>query len=197
MRDGERRTSAVTRSNRETQVKVRVNLDGGGSASVRTGVRFLDHMLVSLSTHSLIDLQVRATGDLQHHLVEDVALTVGEAINRALGERLGIKRFGFSIVPMDDALVLSAVDLVKRPHASISLKLNRVMIEDAPREDLEHFFQSLVGSIGSTVHIKVLEGRNDHHKFEAAVKAFGLALRGAISADPQRRGRIPSSKGTA
>ncbi len=192
------RSSAVTRSTRETRVKVSVNLDGEGRSSVKTGVRFLDHMLVSFSTHSLIDLRVQATGDLQHHVVEDVALTMGEAVDRALGRRMGIKRFGFSIVPMDEALVLSAVDLVRRPFASISLDLKRVTVEDAPKEDLEHFFQSLTVGIGSTVHVKVLEGRNDHHKFEAAVKAFSLAMREAISPDPRRRGewgRMPSSKG--
>lgn len=193
-----KRSAEVSRKTKETDITVRVQLEGTGKSEARTGVAFLDHMLHSLATHSLMDVTVRAKGDLQHHTVEDVAITLGKAIGKALGERVGIRRFGDAIVPMDDGLALAAVDLVKRPYSVLDLKMERVMIEDAPREDLEHFFGSLAQALEATVHIKVLEGSNDHHKFEAAVKAFALALREAAAPDP-RRAKMkapPSSKGS-
>ncbi|HUI00705.1 MAG TPA: imidazoleglycerol-phosphate dehydratase HisB [Nitrososphaerales archaeon] len=191
------RSAKVARKTKETDITVEVRVDGTGRTEARTGVRFLDHMLDSLATHSLMDLEVRGKGDLQHHIVEDVAITLGKALNQALGDRKGIRRFGDAVVPMDDALALAAVDLVKRQYSVVDLKLERVMLEDAPREDLEHFFGSLAASLEATVHVKVLEGSNDHHKFEAAVKALALALREATSEDP-RRAKLkgpPSSKG--
>ena len=152
-------------------------------------------MLSTLATHSLIDLEVKAEGELEHHVVEDVALALGQALNKALGDRTGIRRFGDAIVPMDDALAIAAVDLVRRPFASIQLQIERTMVEDAPREDLEHFLPSLSTSLEATVHVKVLEGRNDHHKLEAAVKAFATALGSAIAVDSRRTHTAPSSKG--
>ena len=193
-----KRSGEVTRKTKETDITVRVALDGTGRAEAKTGVAFLDHMLHSLATHSLMDVKVRAKGDLQHHTVEDVGIALGKAIGEALGDRAGIRRFGDAVVPMDDALALAAVDLVKRPYSVLDLKLQRVILEDAPREDLEHFFGSLAQALEATVHIKILEGSNDHHKYEAAVKAFALALREAASPDPRRakaRGP-PSSKGS-
>jgi imidazoleglycerol-phosphate dehydratase len=193
-----KRRGEVTRKTKETDIMVRVALDGTGRAEAKTGVAFLDHMLHSLATHSLMDLTVMAKGDLQHHTVEDVGIALGKAIGEALGDRAGIRRFGDALVPMDDALALAAVDLVKRPFSVLDLRLERVTLEDAPREDLEHFFGSLAQALEATVHIKVLEGSNDHHKFEAAVKAFALALREAAAPDPRRakaRGP-PSSKGS-
>lgn len=193
-----KRSAEVTRKTKETNITVRVNLDGTGRAEAKTGVAFLDHMLHSLATHSLMDVSVRAKGDLQHHTVEDVAITLGKAIDKALGDRVGIRRFGDAIVPMDDALALASVDLVKRPYSVLDLKLERVMLEDAPKEDLEHFFGSIAQALEATVHVKVLEGSNDHHKFEAAIKAFALALREAAAPDP-RRAKMrapPSSKGS-
>jgi imidazoleglycerol-phosphate dehydratase len=190
------RSARVTRKTKETDITVSVRLDDGtGKSTARTGVRFLDHMLASLATHSLMDVTVNAKGDLQHHIVEDVALSLGEAIKKALGDRSGIRRFGYAIVPMDDSLALAAVDLVKRPYSAIDLQLDRVMVEDAPREDLEHIFPSLATSMEATIHVKVLEGKNDHHKFEAAVKAFALAFRDAVAPDPARARRPPTSKG--
>ncbi|MDG6940089.1 MAG: imidazoleglycerol-phosphate dehydratase HisB [Nitrososphaerota archaeon] len=185
----------MERKSTETSVAVSVSLDGSGRSSVRTGVKFLDHMLTSLSFHSMVDIDVKASGDLQHHLVEDVAIVLGQALDRALGDRAGIRRFGHCIVPMDDALALAAVDLVKRPFSVVDLRLERVTVEDAPREDLEHIFPSLAESLRSTVHVKVLDGRNDHHKFEAAVKAFAMSFREAASPDPRRKKAQPSSKG--
>jgi imidazoleglycerol-phosphate dehydratase len=193
------RSAELSRKTKETDITVSVRLDDGtGSSTAKTGVRFLDHMLASLATHSLMDVTVKAKGDLQHHIVEDVAITLGKAISKALGDRVGIRRFGDAIVPMDDGLALAAVDLVKRSYSVVDLKLTRVMLEDAPREDLEHFFGSIAQALEATVHIKVLEGSNDHHIFEAAIKAFALALREAIAVDP-RRAKIkapPSSKGS-
>jgi len=189
------RTAKIRRKTKETDVEVEVTIEGSGNSDSQTGVKFLDHMLDSFSTHSLVDVRVRAEGDLQHHLVEDVALTIGQALDRALGSRSGIRRFGEAIVPMDDALAIAAVDLVKRPYSSVQLGLERVMLEDAPREDLEHFFSSIATSLGSTIHVRVLDGKNDHHKFEAAVKALALAFRDAATADP-RRTKTPSSKGS-
>jgi imidazoleglycerol-phosphate dehydratase len=189
------RMAKIQRKTKETDIQVEVRIEGSGDSDSKTGVKFLDHMLDSFSTHSLVDVRVRAKGDLQHHLVEDVALAVGQALNQALGARSGIRRFGQAIVPMDDALALAAVDLVKRPYSSVQLGLERIMLEDAPREDLEHFFSSIATSLGSTVHVKVLDGKNDHHKFEAAVKAFAIAFRDAATSDP-RRSKAPTSKGT-
>lgn len=192
------RNAIVIRKTKETDITVEVNIDGTGKSEPNTGIRFLDHMLDSLSTHSLMDIKVKATGDLQHHLVEDVAITLGKAVSQALGDRRGIRRFGDAIVPMDDGLALAAVDLVKRPYSSIELKLERVLLEDAPREDLEHFFTSIATALEATIHVKVVDGKNDHHKYEAAVKAPALSLREAASEDPRRsdlRGP-PSSKGS-
>ncbi|MDA4113476.1 MAG: imidazoleglycerol-phosphate dehydratase HisB [Thaumarchaeota archaeon] len=189
------RKAKLQKKTRETQIEVSVDLDGTGTSDSKTGVKFLDHMLDSFATHSLIDLRVRAEGDLQHHLVEDVALALGEALSTALSDRAGITRFGQAIIPMDDALALVSIDLVRRPYSSIQLGLERVMVEDAPREDLEHFFVSLATSLGSTVHVRMLDGKNDHHKFEAAVKGVAVAFRKAATPDPRRAKKIPSSKG--
>jgi len=189
------RTASINRKTKETEIQVALTIEGSGESDCMTGIAFLDHMLDSFTTHSLLDMRVRAKGDLQHHMVEDVALSLGQCLSQALGDRKGIRRFGQAIVPMDEALALAAVDLVKRPYSSVQLGLQRVMLEDAPREDLEHFFASVATTLGSTVHVKVLDGKNDHHKFEAAVKAFALAFRDAATPDP-RRLSTPSSKGT-
>jgi imidazoleglycerol-phosphate dehydratase len=189
------RVAEIERKTKETRIRVKVTLDGKGVSDVRTGVKFLDHMLSSLATHSLIDLEVEAEGDLRHHIVEDVALVLGQALNKSLGNRAGILRFGHAIIPMDDALVIGAIDLVKRPFSSIQLQIRRTMVEDAPKEDLEHFFPSLATTLEATIHLKAFEGSNDHHKFEGAVKAFALALRDAITLDSRRPKKLPSSKG--
>jgi len=190
------RTAKVERKTKETQIQVTVTLDGKGFSTLKTGVRFLDHMLDAFATHSLIDLKVTAQGDLKHHVVEDVALAVGLGLNKALGDRIGINRFGYAIVSMDDALALAAVDLVSRPYAAIQLQLERSMLEDTHREDLEHFLPSLTTTLEATVHVKILEGHNDHHKVEAAFKAFARAFGSAIAPDPRRTNQPPSSKGT-
>jgi imidazoleglycerol-phosphate dehydratase len=188
------RKEEVYRKTKETEVKVTVNLDGEGKISVCSPVSFLDHMLTSLATHSLIDITASVKGDLVHHSVEDLALGLGEALNKALGTREGIKRFGNAAAPMDCSLSFAAVDLVKRPYFKIDLKLRGKKVEDMPTEDIVHFFESFSTALQANVHIFVEYGSNDHHKAEAATKALALSLRQAVAMDPKRKG-IPSSKG--
>jgi len=188
------RSEEVYRKTKETEVQVKVNLDGEGKASVNTGVPFLDHMITSLSTHSLIDITASVKGDLVHHSVEDLALGLGEALNKALGTREGIIRFGNAAAPMDCSLSFAAIDLVKRPYFKIDLKLKGKKVENMPTEDINHFFESFATSLQSNVHLFVEYGSNDHHKAEAAIKALALSLRQAIALDPRRKG-VPSSKG--
>jgi imidazoleglycerol-phosphate dehydratase len=188
------RKEEVYRKTKETEVKVQVNLDGEGKVSVCSPVPFLNHMLTSLSTHSLIDITASINGDLVHHSVEDLAIGLGEALNKALGTREGITRFGSAAAPMDCSLAFAAVDLVKRPYFKIDLKLRGKKVEEMPTEDINHFFESLSTALHANVHIFVEYGNNDHHKVEAAIKAFALSLRQAISMDSRRKG-VPSSKG--
>jgi len=188
------RVSEVSRKTRETDVLVKVRLDAEGRAEVSTGIAFLDHLITSLATHSLIDIVVKAKGDLSHHVAEDVAICLGDALNEALGDRNGIRRFGYAIVPMDCSLAISAIDLVRRPYAKIDLRLNGETIEDISAQDLQHFIETLASSLQAVIHIWVQYGANDHHKAEAAFKALALALRQAAMVDPRRRG-TPSSKG--
>ena len=188
------RTEEVYRKTKETEVQVKVNLDGEGKTCVDTGVPFLDHMIASLSTHSLIDINASVKGDLVHHMVEDLAIGLGEALSKALGTREGITRFGNAAAPMDCSLAFAAVDLVKRPYFKIDLKLRGKKVENMPTEDIVHFFESFATSLGSNVHVYVEYGSNDHHKAEAAVKALALSLRQAVAMDSRRKG-VPSSKG--
>jgi imidazoleglycerol-phosphate dehydratase len=188
------RCEEVYRKTKETEVKVKVNLDGEGKTAINTSVPFLDHMLTSLATHSLIDIEASVKGDLVHHMVEDLALSLGEALNRALSTREGITRFGNAAAPMDCSLAFAAVDLVKRPYFKIDLKLKGKKVEEMPTEDIVHFFESLTQTLQANVHIFVEYGSNDHHKAEAATKALALSLRQAVTMDPRRKG-VPSSKG--
>jgi len=188
------REAEISRKTKETDIVVKVQLEGSGNVKVNTSIKFLDHLVTSFATHSLIDIQIDATGDLIHHTAEDVALTLGEAINKALGDRKGIKRFGFAIVPMDDALAYSAVDLVKRPFQVAELKIDKEGIEDMPAEDIYHFIQSFSQSLQANIHVIVKYGNNDHHKVESAIKCMALAIRDAIS-PYSNRDRTPSSKG--
>jgi imidazoleglycerol-phosphate dehydratase len=188
------RTEEVYRKTKETEVTVKVNLDGQGKTEVETGVAFFDHLLTSLATHSLIDINAKVKGDLKHHSIEDLAIGLGEALSKALGARESITRFGNAAVPMDEALASAAVDLVKRPYAVVDLKLRGKKIEDMATEDIVHFFETLATSLGANIHVWTLYGGNDHHKAEAAVKALALSLRQAVAADPRRKG-VPSSKG--
>ena len=188
------RKEEVYRKTKETEVKVSVNLDGEGKATVNTTVPFLDHILTLLDTHSLIDITASVKGDLVHHSVEDLSIGLGEAVNKALGTRDGITRFGNAAAPMDCSLAFAAIDLVKRPYFKIDIKLKGKKVEEMPTEDINHFLESLATALQANVHIFVEYGSNDHHKAEAAVKALALSLRQAVAIDPRRKG-VPSSKG--
>lgn len=198
MNRGKARTADIQTQTKETMILVKVNLDGQGTSRVSTGTKFLDHMIAGFATHSLIDIEIRARGDLRHHIIEDTAIALGRCLSKALGDRKGITRFGFAYVPMDEALAFASIDLVKRTHfvsSGLIESIKRNSVEDLPREDLEHFFKSLCDSLECTMHIHLEYGSNDHHKIEASFKSLALALRQAVSKDPRREDLIPSSKG--
>ena len=186
--------ASVTRTTKETQITVKLNIYGKGSSKVNTGINYLDHMITSLSFHSMIDIDLNAKGDFIHHVAEDVGITLGECLGKALGDRKGIHRFGSAIVPMDDSSASVNIDLAKRPYSVVNLKIEKDGVEDMVREDIEHFVRSLATALQSNIHINVQYGENDHHKTEAAFKALALSLRMAMKLDPQRMG-TPSSKG--
>ncbi|MEM2153746.1 MAG: imidazoleglycerol-phosphate dehydratase HisB [Nitrososphaeria archaeon] len=188
------RTSKLERKTKETEIVVTINLDGSGKYEINTPISFLNHMISELVAHSLIDLEIKAEGDLKHHIIEDVAIVLGNAIKNALGDRVGLRRFGYAIVPMDDALALASVDLVQRPYVSIKMKLEKQRVEDIACEDIIHFIETFAKNIPCTLHVEILKGGNVHHKIEAAFKAIALSLREAWSYDERRVGS-PSSKG--
>ena len=188
------RKNDFRRETSETVISVIVNLDGVGDGVVKTPLLFFNHMLGSLATHSLVDMRIDAKGDLNHHIIEDTAIVLGSAIKGALADRKGISRFGYARVPMDCSVATCALDIGGRPYSVVNLELNCEKVEDTAAEDLVHFFETLAISMGANIHIKVEYGTNDHHKVEAAFKAFALSLRQAISLDPRRKG-VPSSKG--
>lgn len=188
------REAEYYRKTAETEIRIKVKLNGSGRADISTQISFLDHMLRTLATHSLIDLSVEAKGDLRHHVVEDVAICLGEALRRAIGDAAGIRRFGHAIVPMDCSLALAAVDLSNRPYSRIELGLDCETIEDVRCEDIHHFLETLAKSLRANIHVWVQYGSNDHHKVEAAFKALAISLRQATSIDVERAG-VPSSKG--
>lgn len=191
------RRAKLDRKTSETAVSVTVRIDGAGKATADTGVKFLDHLIVSFGKHAMMDITVRARSNdgIAHHLVEDAAITIGMAIDKALGDRGGIARFGHASVPMDESLAEASVDLVRRPYQKLDMPLGRSRIEDVSREDLEHFFQSLIQNINGCIHIAVKYGQNDHHKAEAAIKSLAVAFRGASAPDGRSRG-APSTKGS-
>lgn len=186
------RTANVTRKTKETNIRVNLNLDGSGINKIRTGINFFDHLLASLSKHGTIDLRINARGDNEHHVVEDVAICLGEAIKKALGEKKGIARFGYAIVPMDDVLMLTSIDLGGRSYCSIDLKMKRKKVEDLSVEMLPHFLETLASEARLNLHAKLLDGKNDHHKAECLFKSLGVALREASRVVGVG---IPSTKG--
>lgn len=191
------RKSSINRSTKETSVSVSVNLDGTGKTTIQTGINFLDHLITTFGKHGMMDLKVIAKSNdkIEHHLIEDTAITIGLAIDKALGTRSGITRFSYASVPMDESLAEASIDLVKRPFSKLVLSIKRNTIEDISKEDLEHFFQSLLQNLNSCIHITVKYGDNDHHKVEAAIKSLAVAFREASSYDKKQRG-IPSTKGS-
>lgn len=188
------RIGEVTRKTKETQINLRVNLDGDGKAEASGGARYFEHLIRTLAVHSSIDVTVNAVGDLKHHIIEDVAICLGEALGKALDERKGINRFGYAIVPMDCSLAFAAIDLVKRPFSKVDLKIEGKIIEDTPREDIIHFLETLASSLQANIHLWVQYGSNDHHKVEAAFKALALSLKQAVAVSA-KRAKAPSAKG--
>jgi len=188
------REAKIKRKTKEVEISGIINLDGEGKSEVETGIKFFNHILTTIVKHSMIDLTIKASGDLAHHLIEDVGIAIGSAILEALGEKKGIKRFGYAYIPMDEALARTVIDLSGRPYAKINLNISQEKIEDAKTEDIIHFFSSLAQASKSTLHIKVIYGVNAHHKVEAVAKSFALALKEAISIDEKLKGKIPSVK---
>jgi imidazoleglycerol-phosphate dehydratase len=192
------RRAVVDRRTRETHVRVRIGIEGKGRYDIRTGIRFLDHMLELATRHGAFDLQIRAAGDLdvdQHHTVEDLGIALGEAVSRALGTRRGINRAGYFIMPMDETLGVAAVDLGGRAHAVVDLGLKARIVGDLQSELIQDFFEGFALGVRGNVHVKVLYGRSSHHRVEAVFKAFGRALRVACAKDRQLARMLPSTKG--
>jgi len=190
------RQADIRRTSHETDVRVRLSLDGEGAVEARTGLGFLDHLLTTLAYHARFDLELTCAGDLavdDHHTAEDCALAFGEALDLALGARAGIARFGSAHVPLDEALARAVVDLSGRPHAQIELGLTRPAIGALAAENVGHVLSSLATAARATLHVDVLRGRNDHHRAEAAFKAVALALRMAVARDGSPG--VPSTKG--
>ncbi|HOL65720.1 MAG TPA: imidazoleglycerol-phosphate dehydratase HisB [Accumulibacter sp.] len=193
------RQAEVSRSTLETQISVRLNLDGNGHGQLATGVPFLDHMLDQIARHGLIDLAITANGDLHidaHHTVEDIGITLGQALQQALGNKKGLRRYGHAYVPLDEALSRVVVDLSGRPGLQFNVPFTRAMIGHFDVDLLREFFQGLVNHAQLTLHIDNLRGDNAHHQAETVFKAFGRALRMAADSDPHLTDQIPSTKGS-
>ena len=193
------RTTELSRKTNETQIKLSLNLDGVGVADVKTGVGFFDHMLDLFAKHSLIDLTVAANGDLQvdqHHTVEDVGIVIGQALEKAVGDKKGIYRYGWAILPMDESLAQVALDLSGRPAFVFNVPFKGPLIGEFAVELVEEFFKAIATSAKMNLHINVPYGSNNHHMAEAIFKAFARALRQAVTIDPRAADRIPSTKGS-
>ena len=192
------RTARIARDTKETQITVAVNLDGSGVAALATGVPFLDHMLDQVARHGIIDLDIKANGDLAidaHHTVEDIGITLGMAVNKALGEKRAVRRYGHAYVPLDEALSRVVIDLSGRAGLVFEVDFPRARIGDFDVDLFREFFQGFVNHAMCTLHIDSLRGRNAHHIIETVFKAFGRALRMAVEADPRMGDALPSTKG--
>lgn len=190
------RSAESYRETKETKIKIYVNIDGKGDLEIDTGIGFFDHMLEQIAKHANIDLKIRVEGDLnvdEHHTVEDVGITLGESLLKALGDKKGIQRYGF-YVPMDESIALCVIDLGGRFHLSFKAKFKREKVGEFPTELTEEFFRGLAGGLKSNIYIKV-KGKNDHHKIEAIFKSFAKALNEACRMDERNNNRIPSTKG--
>ncbi|MDT8895522.1 imidazoleglycerol-phosphate dehydratase HisB [Halomonas sp. I1] len=193
------RTATVTRDTKETQITVTVNLDGEGRLTCETGVPFLDHMLDQVARHGLIDLDIKAVGDLHidaHHTVEDLGITLGQAFDQAIGDKRGIYRYGHAYVPLDEALSRVVVDFSGRPGLFMDVEFTRAVLGQMDTQLFWEFFQGFVNHARVTLHIDNLKGFNAHHQAETIFKAFGRALRMAVAEDPRMAGRMPSTKGS-
>jgi len=192
------RQATIKRVTTETQIALKLSIDGKGRYDVRTGIRFLDHMLELFARHGAFDLKLRASGDLdvdQHHTVEDIGIALGEAIAKALGDRRGINRAGYFVMPMDETLAVAAIDLGGRPHAVVDLKMRVRRVGDLQTELVHDFFDGFASGARANVHAKVLYGRSSHHHIEAVFKAFARALRVACAKDARLAKMLPSTKG--
>jgi imidazoleglycerol-phosphate dehydratase len=192
------RKSEVTRNTKETQIRVRLNLDGNGSVALSTGLPFFEHMLEQVARHGLIDLEIEAKGDLHidgHHTVEDVGITLGQAFAKAVGDKAGLRRYGHAYVPLDEALSRVVVDLSGRPGLVYQVQFTRALIGEFDVDLMREFFQGFVNHAQVTVHIDNLRGSNAHHQCETMFKAFGRALRMAVEEDERTHGVVPSTKG--
>ena len=191
------RKATINRSTKETTISVSVNIDGTSNTNIKTGINFIDHLITSFGKHGMMDLKVNAKSNdgIEHHLIEDTAITIGQAIDKALSSRRGITRFSYASVPMDESLAEVSIDLVKRPFLKLTLSIKRSKIENVSKEDLEHFFQSLLQNLNSCIHLTVKYGDNDHHKVESAIKSLAVGFRTASSYDKKQKG-IPSTKGS-
>jgi len=192
------RTATIHRKTKETDIRLRLNLDGRGKSQITTGIRFLDHMLDLVARHGAFDLQLIARGDLdvdQHHTVEDVGIGLGEAVQKALGSKRGILRAGYFLMPMDETLAAAAIDLGGRPHCVVHAKISAKLVGDFQTELVEDFFQGFAQSARANVHLRSLYGRSSHHQVEAMFKAFARALRFAVSRDKRLKRVLPSTKG--
>ena len=193
------RQASVERDTLETQIQVTVNLDGTGECKLDTGVPFLEHMLDQVARHGLIDLEIKAKGDLHidaHHTVEDIGITIGQAVAQAIGDKKGIVRYGFAYVPLDEALSRVVIDFSGRPGLEYNVKFERSSIGDFDVDLFHEFFQGFINHANVTLHIDNLSGDNAHHIAETIFKAFGRAVRMAITADPRMQGVMPSTKGS-
>ena len=193
------RKAVVSRDTLETQISVEVNLDGTGQSSFETGVPFLDHMLDQIARHGLIDITVRANGDTEiddHHTVEDIGITLGQAVHKALGDKKGIRRYGHAYVPLDEALSRVVIDFSGRPGLEMFVDFTRARVGGFDVDLTYEFFQGFVNHAGVSLHIDNLRGKNTHHQIETIFKAFGRAVRMAIELDPRMAGVMPSTKGT-
>ena len=192
------RRAVVDRQTRETSIKLTLGIEGKGRYEVSTGIRFFDHMLELFTRHGAFDLSLKVTGDLdvdQHHTVEDVGIVLGEAVLKALGDRKGINRAGYFVMPMDETLAVAAIDLSGRPHAVVDLKVRVRMVGDLQTELVHDFFDGFASGARANVHVKVLYGRSSHHHIEAVFKAFARALRVACARDARLARMLPSTKG--
>ena len=195
----EPRIAEVTRNTAETRIRVKVNLDGTGLSKLSTGIGFFDHMLDQISRHGLVDLEIHAEGDLHidgHHTVEDVGITLGQAVLKALGDKKGIRRYGHAYVPLDEALSRVVMDLSGRPGLEMHVPFKSGMVGAFDTHLAHEFFQGFVNHAGVTLHIDNLKGENAHHQAETVFKAFARALRSAVELDPRALGTIPSTKGS-
>ena len=194
-----KRIAKVSRKTKETDISVEINIDGDGKSNLDTGIGFLDHMLEQISRHGLFDLKIKAKGDLHidaHHTVEDIGITLGQAFDKAIGNKLGIRRYGHSYVPLDEALSRVVVDISGRPGLELTAEFTRSRIGEFDVDLIHEFFQGFINHANITLHIENLKGENAHHQAETIFKAFGRALRVAVELDEKIKGVTPSTKGS-